>query len=106
MACRCRYPTIWNEDALMPVYEYRCSSCGPFSLLRALAARTEPAACPCCGQLSRERLLSAPALCLPSVASQAAAHNERACHQPVCARSVAAPAPERRVAGRRPWMLG
>ncbi|WP_420869039.1 FmdB family zinc ribbon protein [Chromobacterium alkanivorans] len=95
-----------TEDAAMPSYEYRCPVCGPFVLLRAVAARAEPAVCPGCGQPSLERLLSAPALSLPGAASRAAARNERACHHPGCAASAGERPSGGAAVGRRPWMLG
>jgi putative FmdB family regulatory protein len=44
----------------VPTYSYRCV-CGPFDLLRPIAAAHEPAACPACGELAA-RVFAAPAL--------------------------------------------
>ncbi|MCS7285696.1 MAG: zinc ribbon domain-containing protein [Anaerolineae bacterium] len=43
----------------MPIYEYRCSSCGKtFELLRPINKASEPAACPYCGSSETERAIS------------------------------------------------
>ncbi|MBX6394037.1 MAG: zinc ribbon domain-containing protein, partial [Burkholderiales bacterium] len=46
----------------MPVYEYLCAECGPFTVLRAMEERGEPHECPACLQPAPRVLLSAPAL--------------------------------------------
>ncbi|MGP4806311.1 FmdB family zinc ribbon protein [Agrobacterium cavarae] len=46
----------------MPMYEYSCSACGPFTAIRPLAAFREPCACPACDAAATRDLLSAPAL--------------------------------------------
>ncbi|MFT4069700.1 FmdB family zinc ribbon protein [Paraburkholderia sp.] len=33
----------------MPIYSYRCATCGPFDLMRRVDARDLPADCPACG---------------------------------------------------------
>lgn len=44
----------------MPLYEYRCESCGhTFEILRGLREKDEDVICPCCGQKRAERLMSA-----------------------------------------------
>jgi putative FmdB family regulatory protein len=43
----------------MPFYEYRCGACREtFEILRPIAERDEPAACPKCGEVSAERELT------------------------------------------------
>jgi putative FmdB family regulatory protein len=46
-------------ESEMPIYEYRCKSCGHvFSLLQGVAANREGAQCPnCCGKRT-ERIIS------------------------------------------------
>ncbi|MGE0808182.1 MAG: zinc ribbon domain-containing protein [Burkholderiaceae bacterium] len=46
----------------MPTYDYRCSDCGDFSVLRRLAERNEPCACPGCGKASPRQIHSMPML--------------------------------------------
>ncbi|HWF52391.1 MAG TPA: zinc ribbon domain-containing protein [Solirubrobacteraceae bacterium] len=43
----------------MPLYEYRCTGCGPFELHRELALAAADAACPGCGAPAA-RMFSAP----------------------------------------------
>lgn len=78
----------------MPTYSYRCA-CGPFDLLRAMAAADEPAACPVCGESSR-RTFAAPALrrLNPGVTAAVEA-GERSAEAPDVVRAVPR-------AGRRP----
>ncbi|QYD73332.1 zinc ribbon domain-containing protein [Paraburkholderia edwinii] len=66
----------------MPVYDFQCASCGPFAVMRSVAARDLPLHCPDCGA-SASRLISAPALALMAGAQRNAhATNERAAHEP------------------------
>ena len=39
----------------MPVYEFECGACGPFTQLRSLDASSLPANCPHCGKVSPAR---------------------------------------------------
>ena len=45
----------------MPTYSYRCAACGPFDLVRPMAAAGEQVSCPGCGGAGR-RTFGAPAL--------------------------------------------
>ena len=45
----------------MPLYDYRCTSCGDFREFRPMAESRASRACPVCGTLS-ERLISTPFL--------------------------------------------
>jgi putative FmdB family regulatory protein len=43
----------------MPIYEYRCTSCGKvFARLQSVSAATVAPSCPKCGSSDTERLLS------------------------------------------------
>lgn len=46
----------------MPVYEYACTDCGPFTATRAMAEFREPYTCPDCGSEARRVMLTAPAV--------------------------------------------
>jgi putative FmdB family regulatory protein len=47
----------------MPLYEYRCRTCGKeFTLLRPMAEAAAAAACPACNGSDTERLISACAI--------------------------------------------
>ncbi|GAB7522909.1 FmdB family zinc ribbon protein [Paraburkholderia sp. 2C] len=114
----------------MPVYDFQCTTCGPFAVMRSVAARDLPVHCPDCGT-SASRMISAPALALMS-GTQRNAHatNERAAHEPRHASGVAARHPsgcgccsgsritlagasggvqpdalKSPASGRRPWMI-
>ncbi len=44
----------------MPIYEYRCTSCGEtFSLLQKMGAGAAETSCPRCGSTEVEKLISA-----------------------------------------------
>ena len=66
----------------MPIYDFECASCGPFSVMRRIADREQPSCCPDCGAQG-DRVVSAPSLALMGGARRAAhATNERAAHAP------------------------
>lgn len=67
----------------MPIYEYACPHCGDFTLLRPIAERDAPCACPHCESLSERVILSAPGLAtMPGSQRRAHEGNERARHAP------------------------
>ncbi len=108
----------------MPIYDYHCAHCGPFSALRAIARRDEPGTCPACGTDAGRVLVATPAL--PLLADEvrtAHATNERSRHEPRASRGhrhgpgcgcsgkvAAAPAGTtapalKGFASKRPWMI-
>lgn len=46
----------------MPIYDYACDACGPFTALRPMAQFRDPCACPECGGGAARTILGAPAL--------------------------------------------
>lgn len=46
----------------MPLYDYACPACGPFTAMRPMAAFRDPYACPACGAAAARTLISAPAV--------------------------------------------
>jgi putative FmdB family regulatory protein len=46
----------------MPVYEYLCAECGPFSEIRPMAESGLPLDCPHCGEEAPRAILTAPRL--------------------------------------------
>lgn len=67
----------------MPVYEYLCKNCGPFTNLRPMAECDEPDDCPDCGRRSERAILTAPYFsCMPASQKKAHATNERSAHAP------------------------
>lgn len=67
----------------MPVYEYLCDDCGPFTNMRPMAECDEPDDCPACGTRAPRVILTAPHFsCMPASARKAHATNERSAHAP------------------------
>jgi putative FmdB family regulatory protein len=67
----------------MPVYEYLCDDCGPFTNMRPMAECDEPDDCPACGTRAPRVILTAPHFsCLPASTRKARATNERSAHAP------------------------
>jgi putative FmdB family regulatory protein len=44
----------------MPVYDYECDSCGPFTFMRPMAQCDRPARCPQCGGKAPRAFLNVP----------------------------------------------
>jgi putative FmdB family regulatory protein len=67
----------------MPVYEYLCSDCGPFTIMRPMAECDSPSDCPACGASAPRVILTAPHFStMPAAMRQAHAANERSAHAP------------------------
>ncbi len=59
----------------MPVYEYLCNDCGPFTDMRPMAECDDPQDCPRCETESPRVILTAPAFfCMPSDKRKAHRH--------------------------------
>lgn len=67
----------------MPVYEYLCNDCGPFTAMRPMAECELPQECPSCQADAPRVLLTAPH-CTTMSADRRRAHatNERSAHAP------------------------
>ena len=102
----------------MPVYDYLCETCGPFTEARPMAEFAAPQACPECAQAAPRALLSVPALAMMPAARRAAfATNERSANAPrrghaagcgCCAPrrgKLAAEPAAKSFPAARPWML-
>jgi putative FmdB family regulatory protein len=105
----------------MPVYEFNCEECGPFTKLRSLDQSSAPANCPECGAGS-SRIFSVIHLRAMRPENRVAwERNERSAHAPhVCGAGCAhdRAMPKKRSNGdppamqastkrnSRPWMLG
>ncbi|MBF9198259.1 FmdB family zinc ribbon protein [Microvirga terrestris] len=46
----------------MPIYDYECQGCGPFTAMQPMARFQDPCACPKCGAETSRAFLSAPAI--------------------------------------------
>ena len=106
----------------MPVYDYLCDACGPFSAMRPMAEFQAPHPCQGCGAEARRAMLTAPAFAaMDGAARRAGTTNERSAHAPVrakrhppscgCCRSgpakrVAEPVAAKSFPAARPWMIG
>lgn len=67
----------------MPVYEYLCSACGPFTALRPMAEYQAPQPCPTCAAETKRAILTAPHFALMSSSKRKAhAVNERSAAEP------------------------
>ncbi|MGH2343013.1 FmdB family zinc ribbon protein [Segnochrobactraceae bacterium EtOH-i3] len=72
----------------MPIYDYECDRCGPFSEMRPMAQSAEPCACPECGTASARAFFTMPALATMDAGRRTAhATNERASHEPISSKS-------------------
>lgn len=106
----------------MPVYDYQCPSCGPFTAFRAMVDYAKPADCDVCGDAAPRAILTAPALAgMDAGLRRSLAINERSRHEPRrsagahpsgCGCCSAPKRPEaaaagaaKSFAGRRPWMI-
>jgi len=80
----------------VPTYSYRCAACGPFDLVRPMAARDE-ATCPRCDGPG-DRTFGAPALHRTSPGVRAAVEaGERSAEAPQVVRSIPTAGPRRTV---------
>ncbi|MFC0241956.1 FmdB family zinc ribbon protein [Rhodopseudomonas telluris] len=68
----------------MPVYEYMCDACGPFTDLRPMSEYEEPQPCPVCETTSPRVILTAPNFsCMPAAQRSAHATNEKSRNAPM-----------------------
>ncbi|HEY0331616.1 MAG TPA: zinc ribbon domain-containing protein [Rhodopseudomonas sp.] len=67
----------------MPVYDYLCDACGPFTEMRPMAECDAPHDCPQCEVSAPRVILTAPHFaCMPASQRKAHATNERSAHAP------------------------
>lgn len=67
----------------MPVYEYLCDDCGPFTNMRPMSEYEMPDICPDCGGTSPRVILTAPRFsCMSADTRTARSINERSAHAP------------------------
>jgi putative FmdB family regulatory protein len=68
----------------MPVYEYLCNDCGPFTAMRPMAECDLPSGCPACSADAPRVILTAPhCSTVPAAKRQAHAANERSARAPL-----------------------
>jgi putative FmdB family regulatory protein len=67
----------------MPVYEYLCDECGPFTDMRPMAECDDPQDCPRCEVSAPRVILTAPNFfCMSPDRRKAIATNDRSSHAP------------------------
>jgi putative FmdB family regulatory protein len=67
----------------MPVYEYECAACGPFTQMRSMSECADPQDCPVCTRRAPRVMLTAPHFAsMPAETRKARAINERSAHAP------------------------
>lgn len=89
----------------MPIYEYRCESCGPFEQWRDHREPEEETRCPECDAAAR-RMYSAPAFAARTKAEKEARRMDLGPQPQVAARQSAGnPSPRPRKSGGRPWQI-
>jgi putative FmdB family regulatory protein len=89
----------------VPVYVYDCAGCGPFELLRPMAAAAAPAHCPGCGTTAR-RVFTPPGLALLAAPMRRVLNEEdKSAHEPdVVSERRGRPMPHRHEPSP-PWVL-
>ena len=71
----------------MPLYEFNCEACGPFTELRRVSECDAPADCPECGTAAM-RLISVPKLAIMDKHNRTAwERNEKSAHEPRLAKA-------------------
>ena len=106
----------------MPVYDYMCAACGPFSDMKPMSASSDPCACPDCGESAPRAILRAPFIAgMDAGKRNAVAVNERSANEPRSSRAhgsscsccrplsrnktAAAPPAAKSFPSARPWMI-
>ncbi len=67
----------------MPLYEYLCDDCGPFTQMRPMSEYDAPCDCPQCAIAAPRVILTAPHFaCMSAAERKIRAVNERSAHAP------------------------
>jgi putative FmdB family regulatory protein len=93
----------------VPLYEFACTPCGPFEVVRPMAEATSPARCPACGGEAR-RIFTPPGLALLArPVRRALDTEEKSAHEPsVVSRKSGRPLPHLHGHGHAapmPWVM-
>lgn len=90
----------------MPLYDYECGDCGPFTELRSMSRSSEPMPCPTCAKAAR-RTLTAPFIADMDPKNRTAhQRNEQSAHEPKVVSGKPAGHGHGRQHVRRPWAIG
>ena len=77
------------EEVVMPVYEYLCRDCGPFTRMRSMSEYELPSDCPKCEASAPRVMLTAPHCSTVSAQARIAhATNERSADSPLTLSSM------------------
>jgi len=77
----------------MPVYDYMCAECGPFTQMHPMSVCADPQPCPICAQSAPRAFLTAPYLAaMDAGRRRAIATNERSSNAPMTSSQFAAKA--------------
>src|ERR1700755_2028055 len=69
-------------NKIMPIYDYQCSDCGPFRMMRPMAQSNAPTTCPTCGRVST-KTITAPFLADMAPHNRIGSQrNEKSAHAP------------------------
>jgi putative FmdB family regulatory protein len=80
-----------SEEKVMPVYEYLCPGCGPFTQMRPMSEYELPSDCPNCAASAPRVILTAPHCSAVSTQTRMAhATNERSADSPRTLSSMSA----------------
>lgn len=60
----------------MPIYDYRCAECGPFTAMQPMTRYREPCDCPACDAPATRTLLGAPALAIGDIDQRTSVERE------------------------------
>ncbi|OYW35638.1 MAG: FmdB family transcriptional regulator [Rhizobiales bacterium 32-66-8] len=75
----------------MPVYDYMCEDCGPFTQMHPMSLCAEPQPCPICAKGAPRAFLTAPYFAsMDAGRRRAIATNERSAHAPMTSSQFAA----------------
>ncbi len=92
----------------MPLYDYECEGCGPFTELRSMSRSSDPMPCPNCEKAAR-RTLTAPFIADMDPKNRIAhQRNEKSAHEPkvVSGKPPAGGNSRGHQHARRPWAIG
>ncbi len=90
----------------MPLYDYGCDACGPFTEWRSMSRSSDPVPCTTCGNAAR-RIFTAPFIADMDPSNRIAhQRNEKSAHEPKVVSGKPSGHAPARLRARRPWAIG